>query len=874
MKNITSAIRMTLLFAATIHIHAEESILNVWTPPPGTASNNTFSVSVRKSGDASWTDLFVYNVKTGIQSGTQKDSSMVCFDFSGSVEMKVTYNGLILSTNEIRPLSYGISTEKNGKTLSFTMTQTPDSPRKLVLRVNDSWDTGVLHILTNPPETDAPSVNDSNVYLINPGDPVPQALPEGKDTYYFQPGNHTLPRGLWVDVDLKAVHPVDGIALVQGAFGGVNLPNRFQVEAKQQKTDSYALVYDGTGNTVTGTVSVSFPPVDARFVRLTLLGNNVPDYYTFASMISEFQVFAGSSANLALKNAIDGGLPTYANAVDGKPGTRYTTTTKHNNMHVGESFFLGKDHTIVYIAPGAVVYGAIISDTVNNLTIRGRGILDGSRLNYSYTSGREEGKTGLIWLLSGTDNRVEGITLLESPMWAVTMNYSTRPIVKNINFMGSCVNADGIHLTGCTSGLVSGVFLRAPDDLFVMYHYTPGSGNTFENSVLWSDNAHVVLLGLTGNGTQPISDITFKNLDILHQQYVVDVNKFNGCFKLWANGNNTISNIAFHDIQIDPFRTASNSGVFQFRCDERNAGEGNGKIRNITLSDITYRGTGERASLLKGVDNTYNIDGVYFYNYSRNGTTVTNSSSGNISTLIYATNIFYYRTNTVPDITLTSPEPAAKLFVPVQISIQADVSDIDGQISRVDFYSNNLKIGSAAVTPWILAWNNVPAGIYNLTAVATDNAGGCNTSTVVQVTVWQPQTFESWAAEYGVPVFGGGINDSDQDGYSDLLEYALGSAPMNPSDHAALCIQQPSGDAFHVQFNHNLLATDITLNVEFSTSLLLNDWQSIKSNVFGTGWTGDAPYYTLPNESGIETVFIEVPITNVHAGFIRLRVIK
>jgi hypothetical protein len=734
----------------TIHEFNVEGLgsdeLNTWMPPAGTASNDTFSVSVRHSGDAAWTDLFVYDVLTGHQSVAPTNSSMVCFDFSGTVDVKVDYNPATVSSYEIRPLSYDVNAVHNGQVIIFCLTQDPDSPRKLVVRVNESWDTEVLHILTNPPETNEPASNDSNVYVIDPGDEVPNVLPEGKGTYYFKPGVHTLPKGLWLDVDLQTVHSIDRVVLNQGRFDGLNLANRFRVETKEQADGTYSVAYDGTANSSTGTVSFSFAPVDARYVRLTLLGNNTPGSYYFASVLNEFEIYEGENpSNLALNNAVAGGMPSYPQAVDGSSWTKYRSATVYGNMHVGESFFIGQDDVMVYIAPGAVVNGAVLSDSVNNLTIRGRGILTGRNLDHAVYGGHPEGKSGLVRLVAGTDNRVEGITLLDSPGWAIVMNDSIRPVVRNINFIGSNVNADGIHMTGCTSGLVSGVFLRAPDDLLVMYHYAAGSRNTFRNSVLWNDDARVVLLGLAGTGTQPISNITFRNLDILNQRGVWQPDKYNGCFSLWPTGGNRISDILFENIRIDPHEKPDTSTVFFFQCNEWRSGDGGGSLRNITLSDVTYHGSGEKASLLRGYSPERNIDGVYFYNYSRQETLITNAASGNIDVTDYVTNVYYHATNQPPTIALTVP---ANYTAPASVALSANPADTDGFISRVDFYNKDQLIGSVYDPPWSMVWSPVPAGIYPLHAVAVDNAGAAVPSAVKTIEVAPvPATVGFTAAE-------------------------------------------------------------------------------------------------------------------------------
>lgn len=56
-------------------------------------------------------------------------------------------------------------------------------------------------------------------------------------------------------------------------------------------------------------------------------------------------------------------------------------------------------------------------------------------------------------------------------------------------------------------------------------------------------------------------------------------------------------------------------------------------------------------------------------------------------------------------------------------------------IGQVAFYSNGNFTGSASAAPYLLDWNNVPAGAYSLTAVATDTLGNSATSGAVAVTV-------------------------------------------------------------------------------------------------------------------------------------------
>ncbi|TXK79625.1 glycosyl hydrolase family 28 protein [Paenibacillus sp. N3.4] len=614
------------------------NMINVWSPPVGTTPNLTFEVQVKPSDESLWVDLFVYNVKLGHQDGTVFNSSMVNFDFSGSLDVKVTYQGETINCYDIRPNSYGINAAQMGNTLIFSITQNDASPRKIVIRINDSWNTENLHILTNPLETNVPSEVDPNVYLIHPGDPIPLQLPAGKDTYYFKPGFHTLPKGSWVEVDLGATYSIDRIDLGQAiikmqglGMEPLSYPNRFLVETKLNESEPYTTAYDGTSNTLIGYMTKSFPQRKARYVRLLLLGSNVATGWVFSNSISAFKIYeAGGTLNLAKNRAIAGAMPSYKHAVDGNEHTSYGTSSNYGNWHSGESFFISRNNTTVYMAPGAVCYGSISSDEVDHVTIRGRGILDGSQLQHTNPQ-PGEGRTGAIWLSSGSDNVLEGITIIDPTMWAVVMNFSTRPIVKNMNIIAYEVNADGIHFSGSNHGLITGVFIRTPDDDIVMYHYGPTSFHTVQNSVLWGDDAHTILIGLGSEPDAHITDLTFQNIDVLNQQGVYVIDKFTGVLKLWANGGNHIRNILFKDIRIEAFRDPYKAAVFQFRTDERFPGDlDGGIIQNVTLDNVTYRGSGEQKALIKGVNSGSYVKDVYIKNYRRQDRLVTDIISGHM----------------------------------------------------------------------------------------------------------------------------------------------------------------------------------------------------------------------------------------------------
>ncbi|MEF8737543.1 MAG: RHS repeat-associated core domain-containing protein [Candidatus Accumulibacter necessarius] len=91
--------------------------------------------------------------------------------------------------------------------------------------------------------------------------------------------------------------------------------------------------------------------------------------------------------------------------------------------------------------------------------------------------------------------------------------------------------------------------------------------------------------------------------------------------------------------------------------------------------------------------------------------------------------------HTPPTVSLTAPDEGSVHTLPVTVTLAATASDTDGTIAKVEFVHGATLIGSATAAPYTVAWNNVPAGSYSLTAKTTDNLGGTRTSEVVPITV-------------------------------------------------------------------------------------------------------------------------------------------
>ncbi|WP_020533547.1 Ig-like domain-containing protein [Flexithrix dorotheae] len=71
----------------------------------------------------------------------------------------------------------------------------------------------------------------------------------------------------------------------------------------------------------------------------------------------------------------------------------------------------------------------------------------------------------------------------------------------------------------------------------------------------------------------------------------------------------------------------------------------------------------------------------------------------------------------------------------IDIILEAEASDEDGEIAKVEFFQGSTLLGSTQTSPYNFLWEKVEKGIYNLTAKATDNSGAVVTSSVVSINV-------------------------------------------------------------------------------------------------------------------------------------------
>jgi len=173
----------------------------------------------------------------------------------------------------------------------------------------------------------------------------------------------------------------------------------------------------------------------------------------------------------------------------------------------------------IYVAAGAVVYGeagpvnpreTIIDLQGNGVTLRGRGIIDGSLCP------RE---TRSLFGATGTNLTVEGVILRDSSEFTLCPRRSDNMKIENVKIFGWRSNSDGMDICNCRHVQISHCFVRTFDDLIVL-KTDKGQGElrdvTVTGCVLWNEFAHALSLG--AELREPLSDVHFSDCDIIHDK--------------------------------------------------------------------------------------------------------------------------------------------------------------------------------------------------------------------------------------------------------------------------------------------------------------------------------------------------------------------
>jgi polygalacturonase len=305
---------------------------------------------------------------------------------------------------------------------------------------------------------------------------------------------------------------------------------------------------------------------------------------------------------------------------------------------------------VVYVPPGEYTTGAIeLKDNVNlqleagatlllsqdpadfaarrsmiyargakNIAVTGRGTLDGLA-QYEWTEARGQDpqiareteiarqagvdmrryyRTGMqtyMFILDDCiDVRLEGITVINSPLWNVRLNDCDRVFIRGVHIYSDLekgVNSDGIDIVSSSNVIISDSIVVTADDAIVIKTVSRGgkpagaAENITVTNCIVSSSSAALKIGTETEGD--IRHVIFSNTVVRHANKALGIDVMDG---------GEISDILFSHLTIDTNRRHWNwwgSGeTFNFLLTKRRPDSKMGAIRNVVMDNIMSHARG------------------------------------------------------------------------------------------------------------------------------------------------------------------------------------------------------------------------------------------------------------------------------------------
>jgi len=278
----------------------------------------------------------------------------------------------------------------------------------------------------------------------------------------------------------------------------------------------------------------------------------------------------------------------------GAPEVRYFGPGEHNPGKIE----LKNDQT-VYIAAGAIVYANITGKDLENVTIRGRGMLQGN-----------------IRISGTTLLNVSDIFNRNTRGWTNTLTDCHQSSYRNVKVFSyeGIWGLDGINPVSSKNFAIDDCFMRCRDDCVAiksMDSQLNVDGISITNCVMvgWSCSDGVTL-GFELNGG-PVQNITVKNCDILYARGGGRTDGHSG-FSIVCDGPATVQNILFEDIRIED--------QVEFKNLELIVTDGTlygddppGHIKNVVMRNIHWENP-DKPFVISGFSSENMVENIIFQN--------------------------------------------------------------------------------------------------------------------------------------------------------------------------------------------------------------------------------------------------------------------
>ena len=268
--------------------------------------------------------------------------------------------------------------------------------------------------------------------------------------------------------------------------------------------------------------------------------------------------------------------------------------------------------------------------------------------------------------------------------------------------------------------------------------------------------ACLAVLGVSTPAIAAIVNVTVGGGGLIFTPQIVNINAGDAVIWTWATGNHTVtsSNNVWSSTTVQSAGTSftntfNTPGTYGYYCGpHKNLGMVGEVVVAPPTTVVTVGGGG-----LIFTPQIVNIQtgGQVIWQWATGNHTVTSSNNAWTSTTVQSagtsfTNTFntpgtygYYcgphknlgmvgevvvgAVPQPPTVAITNPVAGEVFAAPASVTIQASVSDSSGTVTGVQFLVGTNAVAVSTTPPYAAVTNNLPAGNYNLLAIATDSNG-------------------------------------------------------------------------------------------------------------------------------------------------------
>jgi hypothetical protein len=324
--------------------------------------------------------------------------------------------------------------------------------------------------------------------------------------------------------------------------------------------------------------------------------------------------------------------------------TRLTVKTHEGSGTCTEDVITVPTGTTVYLQGGAVVKAQIRTNpfwnesnwttnqvSKNNITIRGRGVVDCSQWCGNFTNADKSSEPELpgIVLFNANNTKVEGVVVLNPERQQVHLMGSNHCSIDNVKGFTSLLEGDGIVCTGSDSyDTIKNCFIRCADDA----HVCDGNNNNiiWDNNVLFPMRTHAFILGVGGGN---ISNYIARNCYV---ECFIQFPTYRGVFGIYGCSG-TLQNLTFQNIKIERTNVGGMLEIYPYSY--WNSCGAN--IKTIEFNHIYYSSnpTNDYWSPISGTGSSNTVNGINFDSCYFDGNLVTDSYSGHLAIGSYVSNV-------------------------------------------------------------------------------------------------------------------------------------------------------------------------------------------------------------------------------------------